>query len=193
MVPRPAAAQAAALPRPPARDYRDMRSFPFAPTDQTMNMRAWRLCHRTGSTSHGPRSLPSPGTPPTMAKRSKAIRDGVFDTAVALLLTHELDAALRHEWRVLLGFRSLPEEAGRATFILAHVPLIAGILYVRGNGNLFTPAFQGAVDAFCVIHVGLHLALTWHTKYEFEGAPSNGLIWGCGLVGAAHLAWLALE
>lgn len=84
----------------------------------------------------------------------------------------------------------LAEEAGRAAFIAAHAPLIAGILYVRGSDRLFTPAVQGAVDAFCVVHVGLHVASARHPMYEFQGALSNGLIWGCGILGAAHLAWL---
>ncbi len=127
-----------------------------------------------------------------MAGKASALRNGVFDTAMAMLLTHELDAALRHEWRVLLGFRSLPEEAGRAAFILAHVPLIAGIMYVRGSERLFSPAVQAAADVFCVVHVGLHAALVKHPKYEFQGTLSNGLIWGCGVLGAAHLAWLLL-
>ena len=59
---------------------------------------------------------------------------------LAFLFSHEVDAAFRHEWRVLPLTSFMPEDAGRETFIWAHVPLFAGLLRKDDDGYvLVTP------------------------------------------------------
>jgi uncharacterized membrane protein YedE/YeeE len=111
----------------------------------------------------------------------------IYVLMLALLFTHEIDAAFRHEWRVLPITSFLPDELGRETFIWAHVPLFAGILLASDNERV-----RIILAAFCVIHVGLHWLFRNHPAYEFNNASSWGLILGAGMFGFAFLfaAWL---
>ena len=107
---------------------------------------------------------------------------------LAFLFTHEIDAAFRHEWRVLPITSFLPDELGREVFIWAHVPLFAGILHASDNQRL-----RIGLAAFCVIHVGLHWIFRNHPAYEFNNASSWGLILAAGVFGVAFLIVLWLE
>lgn len=54
--------------------------------------------------------------------------DFLSQALVAAFLTHELDAAKRHEWRVLPVMGSLPERGGEQVFIWAHASLLLAVL-----------------------------------------------------------------
>lgn len=113
----------------------------------------------------------------------------------ALLASHEIDAALAAEWRLLYGLRGLEAPTAASTFVLAHVPLFAALLWV-----LFHPLpriqvwARRAFMAFLVIHAALHARLSSHPLYGFESWDSNVLIFGAGVTGLAYLAldlWLS--
>lgn len=106
----------------------------------------------------------------------------VYTLMLALLFTHEIDAAFRHEWRVLPITSFLPDELGREAFIWIHVPLFAVILLANNNERV-----RVGIAAFCVIHVGLHWLFRNHPAYEFNNPSSWGLILGAGLLGLAYL------
>lgn len=116
------------------------------------------------------------------------MRYALFLLGFALLASHEIDAALAAEWRLLYVLRSLPEPVAASAFTLAHVPLFALLL-----GLLFHPkprvqvwARRGFM-AFLVVHAGLHARLSGHPDYGFSGWDSNVLIFGAGLTGLAYL------
>ncbi|MFN9633911.1 MAG: DUF6713 family protein [Erythrobacteraceae bacterium] len=106
----------------------------------------------------------------------------IYFLMLSLLFTHEIDAAFRHEWRVLPITSFLPDELGREIFIWAHVPLFAGILLASNRERV-----RVAMAAFCVIHVGLHWLFRNHPAYEFNNASSWGLILGAGALGLGFL------
>lgn len=106
----------------------------------------------------------------------------VYTLMLALLFTHKIDAAFRHEWRVLPITSFLPDELGREAFIWIHVPLFAVILLANNNERV-----RVGIAAFCVIHVGLHWLFRNHPAYEFNNPSSWGLILGAGLLGLAYL------
>ena len=54
--------------------------------------------------------------------------DLLFYLAFAGLVTHELDAVHKHEWRLLFVLRAMPDESARRAFILIHIPLFAALL-----------------------------------------------------------------
>lgn len=113
-----------------------------------------------------------------------------FYVGLGALLTHELDAMTHTEWRVLPLLRSLPDEPGRDLFVLAHVPLFA--LVIGLVASLHEPTRQRArfaVSVFLIVHAGLHALYTGADTYTFQGAISNGLIYGAALLGAVYL-WL---
>ena len=101
---------------------------------------------------------------------------------LSFLMTHEVDAAFRHEWRVLPITSFLPDELGREIFIWAHVPLFAAILLASNNERV-----RIGLAVFSVIHVGLHWLFRNHPAYEFNNASSWGLILGAGALGLGYL------
>ncbi|HEX4870917.1 MAG TPA: DUF6713 family protein [Nevskiaceae bacterium] len=111
-----------------------------------------------------------------------------FQLGYAALLTHELDAVLREEWRVLPVTAWLPESLGALVFIAAHVPLVALLQHGVGHPEPRRRAgWQRAVSAFLVVHLGLHLAFRHHPDYDFHSPLSQALIVGGALFGAWDL------
>lgn len=113
-----------------------------------------------------------------------------FYVGLGALLTHELDAMTHAEWRVLPLLRSLPDGAGRDAFVLAHVPLIALVIGLVASLHERTRhRARFAVSVFLIVHAGLHTLFSGADTYTFEGAVSNGLIYGAAVLGAVYL-WL---
>jgi hypothetical protein len=116
------------------------------------------------------------------------MRHLLFLLGFALLASHEIDAALAAEWRLLYVLRGLPEPLAATAFTLVHVPLFAVLLWL-----LFHPqprmqvwARRGFM-AFLLVHAALHARLASHPDYGFAGWESNVLIFGAGLAGLLYL------
>ena len=117
--------------------------------------------------------------------------DLLFYLAFAGLVTHELDAVHKHEWRLLFVLRAMPDESARRAFILLHVPLLAALLWLVAHpveDTRFWAMFS--LDLFMVVHAGLHWRLSDHPKYEFNPAYSQWIIYGTAALAAAHLLLL---
>jgi hypothetical protein len=113
--------------------------------------------------------------------------DLLFFIGFAFLACHELDAVMQSEWRLLPILSQLDDSIAYPWFVLLHVPLFALLLWWTGStapGVRFRA--QITLDAFMVVHLGLHLALRSHPDNTFHSALSETCIWGAGLVGAAH-------
>jgi hypothetical protein len=112
----------------------------------------------------------------------------LFYLGFATLIAHELDAMTQSEWRLLFILRSLPEQIASFTFVVAHIPLIAVLLWLTNNES---PPIQHwsriAVATFLIIHAGLHKLLEHHPDYTFNSMLSLGLIYGGGLLGLLYL------
>lgn len=59
-----------------------------------------------------------------------AMTDLLFYLAFAGLVTHELDAVHKHEWRLLFILRAISDGSARRAFILLHLPLFAALLWL---------------------------------------------------------------
>jgi hypothetical protein len=115
-------------------------------------------------------------------------RETLFLLAFALMMTHELDAVARLEWRVLPMTSWMPDDVGFHVFVAAHVPLVLALVHWAWRaGEVAGERLRFWFCAFCVVHVGLHWVFKAHPEYRFNNLFSNALIWGCGLAG---LAWL---
>ena len=106
----------------------------------------------------------------------------IYVLMLSFLFTHEIDAAFRHEWRILPITSLLPDPIGRDIFIVAHIPLFAGLLLARNHERIKT-----GLAAFCVIHISLHWLLEDHPDYAFDNATSHALILGTGVLGLCFL------
>lgn len=113
----------------------------------------------------------------------------LYFAMLGFLLTHELDAMKRHEWRIFPMTTFLSDQTGEAVFLWVHVPLFALLFYFGAGDPTGSVAIGLAV--FAVVHVGLHWLFRRHPKYEFNNPTSWGLILGAGLAGAGHLILVA--
>lgn len=117
------------------------------------------------------------------------LKKWVLYVGVAVLMTHELDAARNSEWQVLPITSWLSPEMGYEVFLWAHVPLFATIIALFSNSsNRIRNITSLVLAGFLVIHAGLHWLFSSHEHYHFESISSNMLIYGGGAFGILYLA-----
>lgn len=119
--------------------------------------------------------------------------DFLFYLAFSGLITHELDAVHKHEWRLLFVLRGMPDESARRAFVLIHVPFVTVLLWLvaRPDAEVRYWTMLG-LDVFMVIHAGLHWRLSGHPKYEFGTLHSRFIVYGTATLAAVHLLVLTL-
>ncbi len=83
------------------------------------------------------------------------------------------------------GLSTLSDRRGLQLFIFLHVPLLYALLGAVTSGP--DAALVIALDAFSVLHLGLHLLFLRHPRNEFRDALSWTLIVGAALVGGIDL------
>ena len=115
----------------------------------------------------------------------------IFYTGIALLLTHEMDAIKRHEWRIFPGLSNLDDDIAYHIFIIFHIPLYMLLFWL-----LYYPSetlhywFQICFDIFMIIHLGLHHLFKSHRKYEFTNLSSKVIINLMAFTGLVHFILL---
>lgn len=117
--------------------------------------------------------------------------DLIFYTGLSLLLTHELDAIKRHEWRIFPGLSNLKDNLSYPLFIVLHIPLFILILWLVCHPSESVRFwFQLSVDGFLILHLGLHYFFKSHEKYEFTQQLSKIIINLMALTGLIHIILL---
>jgi hypothetical protein len=120
--------------------------------------------------------------------RLNALLTHLYRLAFAVLLTHELDAVMQSEWRLLYVFKDLPDATASAWFIALHVPLVAGLLWLFENpSKVVHVASRSLLALFMLIHAGLHYYLRLDPLNTFTSALSLSLIYGGAAIGMAYL------
>jgi hypothetical protein len=117
--------------------------------------------------------------------------DLFFWLNLALLLAHELDAVRRQEWRMFAFLNRLDDEQAHQLFVVLHVPLFIIIFWFLSRpGQPIYVWFQLIVDAFLIIHWGLHRLFRNYPANGFTTFFSKRLIEGMALLGLVHAALL---
>ena len=112
----------------------------------------------------------------------------LYYLGISALFTHELDAVLNFEWRLLFHVFELPEATAGALFIAAHFPLFFVFFYLgHHRSSKVRDTFRTVVCCFLVIHSVLHFGLSNHELYFFDGILSNLYIFGAAAFGLAFL------
>lgn len=117
-------------------------------------------------------------------------QDCLFYIALAFILVHEMDAVRCREWKMLPGLSMLEDELAYRIFVLAHIPLIAALLYFPII--LQSTAWRIGLDVFLLVHVVLHLLMINHRYNLFRDWISWVLIAGAGFFGLADLTTIYL-
>ena len=109
----------------------------------------------------------------------------VFALALALLLTHEMDAVRHQEWKMLAGLKNLPETVAYRVFTALHIPLYASVLALLLTGHERLVFYL--VDGFLVLHLLLHLGLSKHPANRLNNSFSQTIVYGATALAVAHL------
>lgn len=117
----------------------------------------------------------------------------VYYLVVAMLLTHEMDAVHKREWRLLFLLRKLDDATGRTAFILLHIPLIVFVLWLNTHSEAIVRYWTMiSIDIFAVVHAGLHWRLSNHPDYAFNTRSAKLLIYGAAVASIVHMILLSL-
>jgi len=117
------------------------------------------------------------GTKPVLSRRNQTMADDLHRAVISVSLTHGLDAAKRHEWRVLPTTDCLPERTGEQVFIWMHIPLFLVFLWFT-QADAHTTLAIGS-HAFAVFHVFVLYGVFPH--WTIESTPPTQLLtstWG---------------
>jgi hypothetical protein len=121
--------------------------------------------------------------------RHRALLDFVVITLlISLLFTHEVDAVLQAEWRLLYVLREMPDALAAQWFVAIHVPLfvfVVGFAYHPAPNKQLVS--RVAISVFSIVHAGLHFRLRNDPLNLFESTLSLALIYGAALFGASYL------
>jgi hypothetical protein len=107
----------------------------------------------------------------------------VFVVAVSFLLTHELDAIRRREWRFFFAPVEVSEGAAYRIFTAVHVPLFVLLLWYLDSSML-----RLGFDVFLIVHGFLHAVLRNHPTVEFDDWFSSVWIFGGSSLAILHLS-----
>lgn len=121
-----------------------------------------------------------------------AIKDLVFHLGFGTFCTHELDAMLNHEWRVLPLIRDLSEQTGMTLFVVLHIPFFAILVaMISSENHRIRHSSRLGVMLFLIAHGVLHILFRVHPLYEFSNLLSSSLIYGALISGVIYLtlAW----
>ena len=118
----------------------------------------------------------------------------LFFMGVSSLLLHEMDAIHKKEWRLLFVLRRLPDDGALRWFIVLHGPLLVALMVLVAASDSATVRWvEGGVDAFLIVHAGLHERLGSHGEVAFANVFSRSLIWSSAGFGALHIAYLIMS
>ena len=108
----------------------------------------------------------------------------VFYSLIGLFIAHELDAVRLREWQLLFVLRHQPDHLAYKNFVLLHVPILVLVLWLNAHPSVQVRLwFRGALDAFALIHLGLHWHLRDRVQAGFQDPFSRALIVAFGLIG----------
>ena len=114
-----------------------------------------------------------------------------FYLGIAALFTHEMDAVINFEWRLLFHLRTLEDTIASRWFVALHFPIFLAVMLFSHHPNLkLRSVFRFSVCLFLMVHSALHFWLSDHSQYQFNGLLSNLYIYASGALGLIYLLML---
>jgi hypothetical protein len=115
-------------------------------------------------------------------------QNAILHLMLAVLFTHELDAMLQAEWRLLYVLRDMPSADAAHWFIVLHVPLFALILWLTHHKlHTIRQRSRYVAAAFMIVHAALHFRLRDDPLNTFVSPLSLTLIYGGAVIGIVYL------
>lgn len=115
----------------------------------------------------------------------------LYYLCLAALFTHEMDAVMQAEWRLLYVLSDLSDAVAYPLFIGLHFPLYVLCFWLGNSQNdRVRNGFQLIISLFSILHAGLHFRLSDRPNYEFHSLLSNFAIYSAAIFGFLYvLLW----
>ena len=115
----------------------------------------------------------------------------IFALELALLLTHEMDAVRRKEWKMFTVLKNMADEKAYQIFLLLHIPLYLVLLLFLSSPFLYMGYYM--IDIFLMAHMLVHFKFRKHPANKLNRAISKGIINSAGLLAAVHFIAISLS
>lgn len=99
----------------------------------------------------------------------------IFALELALLLTHEMDAVHKKEWKMFFVLKDMAEERGYCFFTILHIPLYTAILMLLLSDYVRIGFY--IMDVFLIAHLLVHVLFKKHPANNLNGRLSKSLIY----------------
>ena len=111
--------------------------------------------------------------------RAMKIASFAFAMSLSFMATHEIDAGMHGEWRLLPVLSAMDDATAASWFVMLHVPLFIVIIWLAflADGRTMRTS-QIILSALFVLHGAAHLMLGRHPEYPFEEVRSSFLVHG---------------
>ena len=114
----------------------------------------------------------------------------IFILELSLLLTHEIDATFKKEWKMFIFFKNKTDEKAYNIFMLLHIPLFFIILSLFFSPYIYIGYY--IVDIFLLLHMIIHFGFRKHPENKLNSRISKLIINVAGLLAAVHLIFIAI-
>ncbi len=112
----------------------------------------------------------------------------LYYLSLSALFTHELDAVINSEWKMLFLLQDLSDDVAYPIFLLIHFPLFFLFFWLSHHSNQSVQlTFRRVISLFLVIHLGLHILQSGHPSNLFEGFISYSLIYLAAIFGSFYV------
>ena len=115
----------------------------------------------------------------------QAVASIIFPLELALLLTHEMDAVRRQEWKMFIVLKDMADEKAYKVFTLLHIPIYAAILILLFSHFKYVGFY--IIDIFLICHSLVHVGFRRHPANGFNSWVSKTIIHLAGILALVHL------
>jgi len=112
----------------------------------------------------------------------------LYYLGIALLCTHEMDAVMHAEWRLLYVLRDMNEEIAYPVFLVVHIPAFFLFFWLGHHPNRrWQAVFRSLATGFLILHALIHTYNADSPANQFAGVLSYSLIYLAAFAGAGYL------
>lgn len=118
----------------------------------------------------------------------------LYYLGLSTLFTHELDAVMQAEWRLLFFLREMSDQSAYPIFLVLHIPAFFLFFWLSHHSNQgIKLGFRRIVASFLIIHACIHFYLADAPDNHFQGLLSNTLIYAAAVFGLLYVFFSVRE
>lgn len=118
----------------------------------------------------------------------------LYYLGLSTLFTHELDAIMQAEWRLLFVLREMNDQSAYPIFLILHIPAFFLFFWLSHHSSQgIKLGFRRVAAAFLIIHASIHFYLAGVPENQFQSLLSNTLIYAAATFGLLYIFFSVRE